>query len=138
MLLHDDIMWIQHVLRKSIQSDVLSDDEKQHVAPLLDQLHYATYEGWIISEIEEWLDRHDLPLPDQTTMDGWVRRVQERYSGAEIENCISPDNALNETSRSAHHSHYAMFNFKPTSSCRRRLLPLYSDRSQKVISIHSL
>ena len=31
-----------------------------------------------------------------------------------------------------------MFNFKPTSSCRRRLLPLYSDRSQKVISIHSL
>lgn len=88
MLLHDDIIWIQHVLRKAIQSDVLSDDEKQRVAPLLDQLHYATYEGWITSEIEEWLDRHDLPLPDQTTMDGWVRRVQERYRGEEIENCI--------------------------------------------------
>ena len=31
-----------------------------------------------------------------------------------------------------------MFHFKPTSSCRGRLLPLYSNRSQKVISIHSL
>ena len=89
MLLHDDILWIQHVLRKAIRGEALSDDEKQHVARLIEQLHYATYEGWIISEIEEWLDRHDLPLPDQTTMDIWVRKVQERYRGEEIENCIS-------------------------------------------------
>lgn len=89
MLLHNDIIWIQHVLRKAIREEALSDEEKQRVAPLVNQLHYATYDGWITSEIEEWLDRHDLSLPDQTTMDTWVRKVQEIYRGEEIENCIS-------------------------------------------------